>query len=66
MTFPTALPATDGLIVWSDEGRWRTPPFVTAVILHGGRPAVAELCSVLVMPGPELAWTPALLGRAAL
>lgn len=44
----------------------RPQPSVTPVILRRGRPAAAELCAVIAMPGTGLVWTPALPGHAAL
>lgn len=38
LTFLTALPATDALIVWSNWRRLSTVPFVTPVILGRGQP----------------------------
>lgn len=48
LTFLTAPPATDGLIVWSDAGRLGRPAFVTLSSSNGACPAVAGWCSVTV------------------
>lgn len=48
LTFLTAPPATDGLIVWSDVGRLGRPPFVTLSSSNGACPAVAGWCPVTV------------------